>query len=474
MLDPKQIGSLTNQISRLRKNPAWYRSSFPKQIAFIEDPAQLKVALCTRRAGKSYGMGMYMLKEAWMHPGVSIVYIGLTRDSAKKIVWKDILKPLDKEFGLNAEFHETNMTVTLPNGSVIYLTGADSRTDDMTKLLGQKFKLAVIDEASKYRIDIKALIFDVLKPAMSDYQGTIAMIGTPSDFIKSYMADVTSGRIDDGWSVHKWTAQDNPHMREQFQEEIRQLTATNPKVAEEAWFRQNYYGEWVVDDTKLIYNYTTNNLITELPDSDHYTHILGITLSYRGYTGISVVAYSQGHPEAFVVYSAKHENMSLYHVVEEAGRLNNIYNFSTILCTDASKQLAEAIRQRYLLSIQEVTDKDKTGLITLFNAELRQNKIKVLGDNTDLLNEWDSIIQDDRISVKHTSKILEHPVCHNFVADATLYAWQKCYNFYFEPTSHSEDPIDSYWKAKEDSLRDHRSKPYSDDDFYSGKRIKKL
>ena len=393
-----------------------------------------------------------MAKEAYENPGVSIVYIGLTRDSAKKIIWKDILKIIDRQFQLNCRFDEYNLTVTLPNGSVIYITGADSRTDDMAKLLGQKFKLAIIDEWSKYRIDLKQLIYDVLKPAMGDYEGTIVGIGTASNFIKSFAAQVTMGHVG-GWKVHKWSAKDNPHMRKQFESEIKSLKEANPNVESEAWFRQNYLGEWVVDTSELIYKYQPTNIIDILPSlSDTYTYILGITLSYRGFTGFSVVGYSSGHENAFIVESKKFEGMELFHVVEEALRLNSFYNFATILCTDASKQLAEAIRLRYSLSVQEVDTKDKNGLIALFNSELHKNNIKVLSDNADLLEEWDSIIRDDRLSVRHVNKIIEHPICHNFVADATLYAWQKCYNFYFSPTTSSDDPNDRYWDKKAERI----------------------
>ena len=64
--------------------------NFPAQTAFISDPAKLKVALCTRRSGKSYGAGRYLYQEAYRTPGVRCLYIALTRDSAKKIMWKDV------------------------------------------------------------------------------------------------------------------------------------------------------------------------------------------------------------------------------------------------------------------------------------------------------------------------------------------------------------------------------------------------
>jgi hypothetical protein len=100
--------------------------SFPVQSAFIADPAKLKVVLCTQRSGKSYGAGLYLYREAYETPGASCIYIALTRDSAKKIMWKDVLKPINRQLRLGTRFNETELTATLPNGSIIYVLGVDS------------------------------------------------------------------------------------------------------------------------------------------------------------------------------------------------------------------------------------------------------------------------------------------------------------------------------------------------------------
>src|SRR6267378_7703250 len=118
--------------------PQFLDPAFPAQTTFISDPAKLKVVLCTRRSGKSYGAGLYLDREAYETPGVSCLYIALTRDSAKKIMWKDVLKPINRKLGLGTRFNETELTATLPNGSVIYVLGVDSTEEEKQKLLGQR------------------------------------------------------------------------------------------------------------------------------------------------------------------------------------------------------------------------------------------------------------------------------------------------------------------------------------------------
>ena len=171
-INPKKL--VSKKLAERKNSPDWFATSFKEQTDFINDPARMKAAQCTRRAGKSYGAGLYLCKAAWETPGCSVLYVGLSKDSAERIMWKDILKNINYRFGLGAHFSDQRLIMTLPNGSKIYLLGADSRQDDMDKFLGQKFKLVVIDEASKYRINVHKLIFDTLKPAVADYEGTIS------------------------------------------------------------------------------------------------------------------------------------------------------------------------------------------------------------------------------------------------------------------------------------------------------------
>jgi len=146
--------------------PNFLDAKFAAQSAFISDPARMKVALCTRRSGKSYGAGLYLCKEAWETAGVSCLYLALTRDSAKKIMWKDVLKPISRRLNLDARFNESELTATLPNESVIYILGVDSTEEEKKKLLGQKYKLVIIDEAASFSVDLNELVYGVLKPAV--------------------------------------------------------------------------------------------------------------------------------------------------------------------------------------------------------------------------------------------------------------------------------------------------------------------
>ena len=162
-------------------------NAFDKQIEFISDPSKQKVLFCTRRSAKSFTAGLYLVLEALTNPGCNCLFVGLTRQSAKAIIWKDILQVINQKFQLNASFNQTELIMTLQNGSVIAVTGVDVDENEMNKLLGRKYRLVTIDEASMYTIDLRNLVYGVLGPAMVDpnvdgQSGTICLMGTASNF----------------------------------------------------------------------------------------------------------------------------------------------------------------------------------------------------------------------------------------------------------------------------------------------------
>ena len=110
-----------------------FSTAFPQQRDFVTDPAKLKALFCTRRAAKSYTAGLYMVYEALNNPGCNVLFIGLTRASAKAIIWKDILRVINRRHKIGAQFNKTDLTMTFPNGSLISVSGVDADEEEMNK-----------------------------------------------------------------------------------------------------------------------------------------------------------------------------------------------------------------------------------------------------------------------------------------------------------------------------------------------------
>lgn len=454
-MNPSLLLSLNKRVKTLQATPDWFASSFPEQIAFIQDKSRLKAARCTRRAGKSYGVGLQLFKDAWENPGCNVLYMALSADSAKRIMWKDIFQVINRTLKIGAEFKETTQTIHFPNGSVLYTLGADAKPDEMNKVLGAKYKFVVVDEASKYHIDVKRLVYDVLKSTTIDSLGQIAMIGTTDNFVKSFFAEVTLGK-ELGWSLHRWAAKDNPHVKTQVLQEMAELLAANPNVANEPWYRQNYLAEWDVDTRLLVYKHKPENIIRNLPPLKDPVFTLVATVSAaKNICGYALLAYGKDSRDAFIVEARRGHSADPFTIVEEISNFDRDYPLSEILTVDPSDRLADELRKRMSISIQNINEKDKLPWIQLFNADLEKNNIKVLDQNADILDEWRTIIRDE----SRTGQFREHPLCLTQVATAALYAWTRCYNYMYEEAHESSDPMDQFWSARHEELKN------SDQDF---------
>jgi terminase large subunit-like protein len=401
--------------------------TFAQQRAFIEDPAKLKWALCTRRAAKSYSDGLALAKAALDRQDVSCLYIGLTRESAKRIMWKDVLKAINRRHKLGVQFNESELSAKFPNGSVIYLVGADSNEDERQKLLGQKFVLVVIDEAQAFGIDLRQLVYGVLKPAVADYRGTIVLTGTPGNLIKGLFFDVTNGR-EAGWSGHRWTTYDNPYMAEQWAGEIADLKAASPLVVETPWFRQMYLGEWVIDSDKLVYRFNSDrNAFAELPTfhAGQWHYVLGVDLGYNDPTAFALCAYHDYDKTLYVLEAEKHPRLDVTSVAERIRGFQARYELDSIVIDGANKQAVEEMRRRHELPLRAADKTGKSDFIEIMNGEFIQARIKLNPLNcSQLADEYAGLIWDER-SLKRE----EHPNCANDLADAALYAWRLCYSY---------------------------------------------
>ena len=104
-------------------------------------------------------------------PEREVFYVAPTYRQAKQIVWKKLKKKL-VELKWAKKVNETELSILLKNGSTISLKGADN----FDSLRGVGLDFVVLDEFAD--IDPDAW-YEVLRPALSDRQGSALFIGTP-------------------------------------------------------------------------------------------------------------------------------------------------------------------------------------------------------------------------------------------------------------------------------------------------------
>lgn len=404
--------------------------AFKQQQDFIEDPSRLKALFCTRRAAKSYTGGLYLIREALNHPGSNCLYIGLTRQSAHGIIWKDILRELDLKYKLNIKFNETLLTATLPNGSVIWVTGADTDESEMNKLLGRKYKLVVLDEASMFTVNMHQLVYGILKPATADQRGTICVLGTSSNITRGLFYDITTRR-EAGWSLHEWTAHDNPHVATQWQEELDDIRLNRPLFMETALFKQWYLNQWVQDTNALVYRYDqTKNSAPHLPGHIlSWNYVLGVDLGHSPDPSAFVVsAFCDELPILYFIHAEKHLEMDVTDVANKIKYLDKKYNFQVRVIDGSAKMAVAELNTRHGVNVIPADKMHKENFINLMNADLIQEKIKILPGASELATEMSELVWiTDNGIVKIPRK--EHPGLPNHISDAGLYNWRHCYQY---------------------------------------------
>lgn len=430
-----------------QKNIELLDSNFPLQSNFINDPSKLKALFCTRRSAKSYTGGLHLLRDALRNPGVSCLYLGLTRESAKRIMWKDVLKDINKRKKLNMRFNESALTATLPNGSIIYLMGVDSSEDEKDKALGQKYKCVVIDEAASFTIDLYELVYGILRPAMTDLRGTICMMGTSGNIIKGLFFDITNGN-EPGWSLHKWSAHENPYVAKQWQEELDEIASTRPLFMDTPLFKQWYLNQWVIDDSKRVYKYDdTKNRFESLPvyNKGVWTYLMGVDLGYDDDSAFVVGAYHLHDKTLYFIEAFKQKKMDITDVADKIRFFKKKYDISQVIIDGANKQAVQEIQNRHGIVLVPADKTGKVDFIEIMNAEFIQCNIKLSSACQGLRDEYLELIWDDR-----ANKRQEHPNGDNHLCDSALYLWRYAYQYLSQKPKPKTKPGTIEWYEEQE------------------------
>lgn len=136
------------------------------------------VVVAHRRAGKTVAMCADLVISALecKHPKPQVVYLAPFREQAKKVAWqylKDLTKPLWAKPPNESELKITIHTGRPNDYATIYVGGSDNPDS----LRGIYVDACVIDEVGQIR---PSTWYSVLRPALSDRQGTAIFAGTPA------------------------------------------------------------------------------------------------------------------------------------------------------------------------------------------------------------------------------------------------------------------------------------------------------
>lgn len=419
---------------------------FDKQLAFVEDTAPYKVAVCSRRSGKTTACAAHLIHTALNKPGSNSLYITLTRDTAKKLVWKE-LRRINREHKLLGKENETELSITFPNNSVIFLSGCLNATE-IEKFRGLALNLCYIDECQSFREYIRELIDDIIAPALIDYAGSLCLIGTPGPIPAGFFHECATG-LDNSWSKHGWTLWDNFHLPKlsgMTQQSLLERDLKRRGVTQESpSIRREYFGEWVLDSDSLLLHYdASRNDFNALMPGVKYNYILGIDVGFEDSDALSVLAWSEQDPATYLVkevITAKSDITTLANQIKE---LEKEFDISKMIMDmgGLGKKIGEELIRRFLIPVEAADKSRKMENYALLDDALRTSLFKAKKDSRFAKETYLVEIDRDK-STPESIKVSNR--FHSDIIDAVLYAFKVSYGYTYKPP----EPLKPKWGSRE-------------------------
>ena len=216
----------------------------PPQQTISDSDARWRVVSAGRRFGKSYLSINEMAKFA-RFPNQRVLAVAPTYKQVKNVLWDD-LKAMLIDRNWVKKINETDLSVTLINGSKITLRSADN----FDALRGGKYDFLVMDECADIN---KEAFYSVLRPTLSDRQGHALFIGTPKGLGNWFFDLWNNAKTLPGWASWQFTTLQGMNVPpEEIEAARRDLDAKT--------FEQEYEAQFVNYAGVIFYAYTEDNL----------------------------------------------------------------------------------------------------------------------------------------------------------------------------------------------------------------------
>ncbi len=432
---------------------------FDKQLAFVQDKAPFKTAVCSRRSGKTVACAADLIDTAISNEGVVCLYITLSRKNAKKIIWKELLN-INRIYKLGGHPDNTELSLSFANGSIIYASGAKD-SSEIEKFRGLAIKKAYLDESQSFKAYIKDLIDEVIAPALMDYAGSLALIGTPGPVPTGYFHDAATAT--NVWSQHSWTFFDNPFIASKSGQthraildrelERRGVSINDPSVQRE-WF-----GKWVLDTDSLLLKYSAAvNDFSEI-SLGKMTYVMGIDLGFVDADAIAIIGWSDKSPDTYLIEELVIPKQGITELVEQVLHLQKKYDVAKMLIDEGGlgKKIAEEMRRRHQIPVHAADKVRKMENIAFLNDALRTGKFKAKSDSRFAQDSY--LVEIDR-DKSTPDKIKVKDNFHSDIIDAVLYAFKESPAYTFQaqkpkPKIHSPAWFEQEVSDMEQAAIDH-------------------
>lgn len=442
---------------------------FPGQRALVDCWDEQVAVLGTRRAGKSKMVPAKLFAAAERYPGTVLYYLhpdGGTR-ARETLLGPDInLERIAEEYRLPWRFNQNlNTFFHKEDGTEIRLRGADD-VREARKYRGDKVGFVLLEEAQNFPSSIiKALVEDILGPALADVGGSMMAIGTAGEVAAGYWYDVTRNENEEsrsarlpGWRVLEWNVLDNPHMVQQAAGVIARkllpytdkprdelvalllsghagralveaIAAADPSVLRE-WF-----GRWVADSGALFYAFDARRNVYDgaLPAGHVWWYVLGGDLGTGDAYAHHVWAVAHTCNTLFEVESYSEPGLHAGQWRERFAAAQKRWNTVASVVDEGGlgKGVAEEWRDVYHLPVEPADKVRKAAAVSSYNAELREGRVKLLACPVPEKGLAGGATAKEMAALRKARDSapgkppMEDPSQPNHASDASLYAFRR-------------------------------------------------
>ena len=427
---------------------------FGKQLEFVKDKSPFATAVCSVRAGKTTGCAADLVYTALGRAGIVCLYITLNRLSAKRIIWPDLVK-ICREYNLGAKINESELSISLQNGSRIYVSGAKDKSE-IEKFRGLALALCYIDECQAFRSYIQELVDEVIAKRLFDYAGRLRLIGTPGPVPVGYFYDCSQSNR---WSHHYWTMFDNPWLpikSGMSHEEILQRELDRKGVTrEDPSIQRECFGRWAFDPNSLVFRYNAElNHFEQLPQTKgEWTYVIGCDIGFTDADAICVIGWNEQTKEAYLIDELVTHKQGITELATQLEGFIKRYNPLRVVMDTGGlgQKIAEEIRKRYALPISPAEKARKFEYIEILNDALRTRRF--FARKSSRFAEDCRLVEWDRDNPNPDGKPKIKDTFHSDICDAVLYAFREALHWlHEEPKAVTKPYTDKWYKEQQDEM----------------------
>jgi len=227
----------------------------PPQKTVSDHESRFRVVAAGRRFGKSF-LSINELAKFSRFPNSKCLYVAPTYRQAKQVIWDELKNRLYAVKWID-KVNESDLNIRLKNGSVIFIRSADNRE----ALRGAKYNFIVLDECADIH---EETWHQILRPTLSDTQGSALFIGSPKG--RNWFYDLYSLSGETDWQSWQFTTLEGGNVP------VAEIEAAKRDL-DERTFEQEYLSQFVSYMGVCYYSYTEDNV---LPAPSHLSNVTPI------------------------------------------------------------------------------------------------------------------------------------------------------------------------------------------------------